>query len=73
MKGLSDRLDRLEQAGAAGTTVFIWPKPDESDQQAQARWLAEHPDRRSELQRAGGRTRFVRRVFVEWRGPGASG
>lgn len=64
MKSLNTRLDRLTQA-AGGIRLPVWIRMDdgETEQQAEARWLATNADRRAELERHG--ARFVRRVIVE--------
>jgi hypothetical protein len=60
---LNNRLSRLEQ-GTAPETIWIRMQPaDATTEQAQARWLGEHPDRKADLQRA--RVRFVQRVIVD--------
>jgi hypothetical protein len=60
---LTRRIDALEMDDASGGCTWIKMQPGESEEQAQARWLAEHPDRGAELERA--RVRFIRRVFVD--------
>ena len=61
---LSNRLDRLERVTAA-SSIFIRMQSDESAEQARARWLIEHPDRKTALEQAGERVNFVRRVIVD--------
>jgi hypothetical protein len=70
MSNLSNRLDRLEQAGS-GDCIWIQMRTEEAskdealwetEDQAKTRWLADHPDRMAELERA--RVRFIRRVIV---------
>lgn len=63
MKNLRDRLDRLEQV-ITGSSFFIRMQPDDTEEQARARFLIEHPNRKAALEEAGERVRFVRRVFV---------
>ncbi len=53
MKFLSNRLDRLEQVTAA-SSIYIRMWPDESAEQARARWLTEHPDRKAALEQGWG-------------------
>ena len=60
---LTRRIDALESHDASGDRIWIRMQPEESEEQAQARWLAEHPDQRAELERA--QVSFIRRVFVD--------
>ena len=60
---LTRRIDALETSDVSAGRIWIRMQPEESEEQAQARWLAEHPDQRAELERA--QVHFIRRVFVD--------
>jgi hypothetical protein len=60
---LTRRIDALESHDASGSCIWIRMQPEESEEQAQARWLAENSDRTTELQCA--QVHFIRRVFVD--------
>ena len=60
---LTRRIDALETSDASAGRIWIKMQPEESEEQARARWLAEHPDRSAELERAD--VCFVRRVIVD--------
>ena len=60
---LTRRIDALETSDVSAGRIWIKMQPEESEEQAQARWLMEHPDRRAELERAD--VCFIRRVIVD--------
>lgn len=70
---LTHRIDALEADHTSGGCIWIKMQPGdpsidrahwESETQARARWLADHPDRRADLECGDTQVRFVRRVFM---------
>lgn len=60
---LTRRIDALETNDTSRGCIWIRMQPEESEEQARARWLVEHADRTPDLERA--RVRFIRRVIVD--------
>jgi hypothetical protein len=48
------------QHGHSEIDEALW----ETEEQAKARWLVEHPDRKAEFERVGERVWFIRHVLV---------